>query len=277
MIYALLSILVVALSCLAMRSKKKSLKNLKVLVAGGTKGLGAALVHQLCDRMHSVTLLDVVKPSEAVYLKEFIEVDLGCERSCKQAFANFENDSFDAVVYCAGVFHMNSVLDCSETEINRVWQTNYFGALRVAKKFRAGKIFFVSSEGAILTPTAYTYPYISSKRALEDLAQMIRFERPRMKVTIVRPGAMRTDMLNQLYELGDDRDEVVGVRRMAGWFAKYWNSDPDDVAGRIVNAIESCDPPEVLNIGHNPLLRAASIFPRRIVHVLQSVALRLFI
>ena len=217
--------------------------------------------------------------------------------------ASLEIQSFivnpvDVLICSAGVFTMGAIADLEDSQITKSFQVNLFGVWRAVKAVldlqretavtsdRAAlghrpSIFIVSTEGTRLTHSPYTWPYLGSKRALEDMADTLRKEATPLcrSVTIVRPGAMRTPMLDELRKSCDNKDIdplARKTRKLAHAFAKLSSLSPEEVAGRLCRVIARIDrrlPPHELNIGFNPILGVASILPDRMVNFIQGLVL----
>ena len=178
----------------------------------------------------------------------------------------------DVVICNAGVFEFKPVLELSEEEMMTAWQSNVFGVWRTIKAATPrSKLVVISSEGAILARTPYTWPYVGTKKALEDLVACLQLEQPTLKTTIVRPGAMRTPMLDQLANLKSADPKVRFMWTVAQYCARWYSSSVDAVAAGVVEIVEEPRPPRFRNIGHNPILRLISALPE----IVTSFTLRL--
>ena len=242
-----------------------------VLVTGGSSGLGLALVNRLISRGHTVYILDIAEPPETLtgYAGNLV-VDISSPE-CSLWISMFLVDKprIDTLICNAGVFRFGSLLAMSESEIVSVFQTNVFGVMRCIKACQPNlKLYVISSEAVCLPQAACTWPYVASKRLLEDLAITLRLELTTLPtVTIVRPGAMQTPMLTGVVLKSD------AVHKLTSLLARMWSSNPDDVAMKIVDSMEWVVSPDLLHIGHNPLLMLSRVFPAGIVRWVQGICM----
>lgn len=187
------------------------------------------------------------------------------QQEIKTWLRNHKLSNIDAVVCNAGVFSFKSLLELEESEMSSLWQTNVLGVWRTIKATQpCEKIFVISSEAAILSRTPYTWPYVGTKRALEDFIECLRLEEPNLKISVIRPGAMQTTMLDELARLSSKNAKQNFVWSIAQTAAKFRSSSVVVVAEKIADLIESKNPPEYYNIGHNPVLRLVSLLPNSV-------------
>jgi len=237
---------------------------MRVAVSGGAGGLGRALARGLVDRGHSVFVIDSVF-SEISGISGFLVADLSREESEEEISRFFADQPIDVLICNAGIFKFGNLLEISTSEILRNFQVNVFGAIRCVRGCQPlRKIFFISSEGAGLPFSRSTWPYLGTKRLLEDYARTLRLETS-LSVTVVRPGAMSTGMLAGV--------EKSAIGKLTSELARYWVSSAEEVAARVIDALELRDSPEELNVGHNPILWLAKWLPARLVLWAQGIIL----
>ena len=258
--------------CMYIWSEKKRMKRKQtVVVTGGASGLGLALVRQLIARGHTVYIFDIVKPPVSLTgCAGNLVVDLAAPES-ELWITKYLSDKpeIDTLICNAGVFKFASLLTLSESEICTAFQTNVFGVIRCFKACMPSlKFYVISSEGVCLPLAACTWPYIASKRLLEDFATTLRLELHTLPtVTVVRPGAIETPMLASV-EL-----ETGAIHKLTRFLAYLWKNKPEAVALKIVDSIEMVDSPDVLHVGHNPLLFMAKVLPDRFVRLIQGMCM----
>jgi NAD(P)-dependent dehydrogenase (short-subunit alcohol dehydrogenase family) len=172
----------------------------------------------------------------------------------------------DVLVNNAGYGYMSAVEEGDDTEIRKLFDTNYFGAVDMIKAVlpemrqrRSGHIVNISSMTGLVAnpPNAY---YSSTKFALEALTEALAAEvRPLgIKVTAIEPGAFRTDwatrsMKESATPIGD-YDDNVGVRKtLIKEFADHLPGDPRKVADAVLMITSVDDPPLRLLLGRDVL------------------------
>ncbi|HEV58661.1 MAG TPA: SDR family oxidoreductase [Phycisphaerales bacterium] len=109
----------------------------------------------------------------------------------------------DVLVNNAGILVMGSFLDVTDAEAQRVWQTNYFGPVALARAVapgmiqrRRGLIINVASLAG-LVGHPFNAAYAASKHALIGFSRSIRMElRPfGVRVVSVEPGYHKTEII----------------------------------------------------------------------------------
>ncbi|MDJ0593194.1 MAG: SDR family oxidoreductase [Pleurocapsa sp. MO_226.B13] len=191
--------------------------------------------------------LDVTKPEEV-------------RAAVDRAIANFGR--IDVLVNNAGYGTMGAIEEVSDAEVRQQYETNVFGALDVMRavlpqmrKQRSGYILNLSSVGGVVSfPGAGIY--CSTKFALEGISEAMAKEVAPLgiKVTLVEPGAFRTDFngrsLVATENLINDYDEAIGSFRE--WVRDVDGKQPGNPAKAVaamIQAIESGNPPLRLPLG----------------------------
>jgi NAD(P)-dependent dehydrogenase (short-subunit alcohol dehydrogenase family) len=155
-----------------------------------------------------------------------VSVELDVTRPESVAAVAVTASDADIVVNNAGVLGATKLLESDIEEVKAVFETNYFGALRVAKAFApvladngGGALVDISS---VLSWVGGFGGYGDSKAAIWSLTNSLRIELEKQGtlVTGVHLGYTETDMTT-----GFDVPK----------------NDPRDVAGQIVDAIEHGD------------------------------------
>ncbi|MCM3697800.1 oxidoreductase [Paenibacillus macerans] len=175
----------------------------------------------------------------------------------------------DVVVNNAGYGLLGAVENASEPESERVFGVNFFGVLNVIqaalpmlREQRSGHIVNISSIAG-LAPGAGSGIYAAAKSAVIGLSESLAQEVAELgiKVTVVEPGAFRTDFLSDhsiRQSAQTIRDYEPGVYAKAGALkatAGQQKGDPAKAAAAIWEAIASTTPPLHLVLGPDALKR----------------------
>jgi NAD(P)-dependent dehydrogenase (short-subunit alcohol dehydrogenase family) len=173
-----------------------------VLITGASSGIGQACARHLARRGYQVFGTSRRPQPGAKEPFEMIPMDVTDEDSVRQGVATVlaRAGRLDAVVNNAGFGFGGSIEDTSIDEAQELFETNFFGTLRVCRAVlpnmrerRAGTIVNVSSlAGLIAQP--FVGMYCATKFAIEGATEALRIEvRPfGIHVVMIEPGDTRT-------------------------------------------------------------------------------------
>ncbi len=248
-------------------------------ITGSSKGLGRALAETLLEQGETVVLtarnpkliadlaasfpehtlavqLDVTKPQEV-------------QEAVKQAIAKFGR--IDVLVNNAGYGILGAIEEVSNEEARRQFETNFFGVLEVQRTVLpymrqqcSGHIINISSVGGFVS-YAGTGIYNGTKFAIEGISEALAQEVTPLgiKITIVEPGAFRTDFVTRSLVISDseikDYEAVIGEMRQGARdildhkLEFQEPGDPKKAALAIIQAVNSNNPPLRLALGEDAI------------------------
>ncbi len=186
---------------------------LTTVITGTSTGIGYATALHLARAGHRVfaTMRDLDKSnalhdeSEAEGLSlEFVELDVTKADSVKEAFKTIYDitDVVDILVNNAGLGGIGALEDLSMEQVEILYETNVFGALRCIKAVlpqmrtrRSGCIINISSQSGYLTYPGMTH-YSGSKHALEAATESLACEVGMfgIRVSNIQPGTIDTQI-----------------------------------------------------------------------------------
>ena len=181
----------------------------KVLVSGGTKGIGGAIVTKLLDEGYSViaTTRDKTKANILEHKNLTVEnLDLSSKDSVSEFQEKVESFKPSILINNAGVTKDNLFLRMSENDWTEVIETNLNGTYRLTKIFlkdmiknKWGRIINIGSVSGLMGNPGQTN-YASSKAALEGFSKSLAKEIGSRNITVnlVSPGFINTDMTSGL-------------------------------------------------------------------------------
>ena len=181
----------------------------KVLVSGGTKGIGGAIVTKLLDEGYSViaTTRDKTKANILEHKNLTVEnLDLSSKDSVSEFQEKLESFKPSILINNAGVTKDNLFLRMSENDWTEVIETNLNGTYRLTKIFlkdmiknKWGRIINIGSVSGLMGNPGQTN-YASSKAALEGFTKSLAKEIGSRNITVnlVSPGFINTDMTSGL-------------------------------------------------------------------------------
>ncbi|OBH10494.1 SDR family oxidoreductase [Mycobacterium sp. E1747] len=217
-----------------------NIKGSTVVVTGGQRGLGKAIVDELLDRGAAKVYATARAPKPSADPRVVsAELDV-TDADSVAALATSASDA-EIVINNAGVLGAAKLLDSDIEEVRAVFETNYFGALRVAKAF--APILAANGGGALVDVASILSwmpgagGYGDSKAALWATTNSLRIELEKQGTLVVAAHLSFTDT------------------EMASGFDAPKN-DPRQVARAIIDGIEGGDP-EVLADDDTRYVKAA--------------------
>jgi len=254
------------------------------LITGCSTGLGRALADAVLAAGHqavvtardAATVADLAQAHPDTALALSLDVTDGAQvrEAVRRAEERF--GGVDVLVNNAGYGYRAAVEEGDEADVQRLFDTNFFGAVAMVKAVlpgmrsrRAGTIVNVSSIGAQVCPAGSGY-YAAAKAALEGVSGSLRKELQPLgiQVVAVEPGGFRTDFagrsLTGAKEPIADYAETVGPRRKENDTAHGTQpGDPAKAAQAIITVVESGSAPNLLLLGTDALGTAESILDTR--------------
>ncbi len=168
----------------------------------------------------------------------------------------------DVLVNNAGFGLIGAVEECSDEQIRRNVETNFFGPLNVIRAAlpglraqRSGHIVNISAAAAISNYAGFGI-YGGAKAALELMSESLRLELASLgiKVTLVQPGPFRTVFIARGLEKA--ATQIDDYQASAGKFARFLDSmngkqpgDPAKAAEAIVRMVIEGEAPLHLPLG----------------------------
>ncbi|MBE7439740.1 MAG: SDR family oxidoreductase [Spirochaetales bacterium] len=261
------------------------------LITGASSGIGFALVFELLKRNHLV-LASMRKPDRAQASFEahpsyplfkdnlrLCKLDVTTD-SCEKTIARLvkEYGVPDIVINNAGLGVYGPFEELTDQEFRSQFETNFFGALRVARavlpgmrKEGHGKLINVSSilgQLAIPTGSAYT----ASKWAMEAWSEALRYEVAPfgVSVTLIEPGLIRTQFKKNMVIARAIEPAYAFLHKLVGRNYDRVATSPEACARRIAKVILRSKPATRYRVGYDAhfyyLLR--QILPDRFLDLL---------
>lgn len=246
-------------------------------ITGASSGLGQALAQVVLARGWRAVLaarrLEALAEPAAAHGERALAVELdvtdpgAVEKAVAAAEARFGR--IDVAVNNAGYGYLAAIEEGEDTAIRAQFETNVFGLIGVTKRIlpgmrarRSGHIVNISSLGGLVAFAATGY-YHATKFAVEALSESLAQEVAPLgiKVTIVEPGAFRTDwagrsMVEAPTVIADYAETAGRRREQTRAVSGRQPGDPARAALAIIKAVEAPEPPLRLLLGA-PALRIA--------------------
>lgn len=171
-----------------------------VVVTGASSGMGALIAKQLAEEGHTVFGASRSVTSSSAFRALAMDVtdDSSVAAALEQVMAS--EGRIDMIVHCAGISIAGSLEDTTIEEAKQLFDTNYFGAVRVTRAVlpvmrvqSGGQIMLVGSIGGLIG-LPFIGHYSASKFALDGFMQALRTEiKPfGIEATVIHPGDYKT-------------------------------------------------------------------------------------
>ena len=164
---------------------------MKVLITGGSNGIGKATAQKLHEKGYEVIVFDKEQPD---YKVDFYHGDIRDEERVKEVV---EKAEFDVLVNCAGFYELGSIEDMEKETAEKIFDTNVHGYLNFIRhsmpmlREKNGRIVNITSlAGRVSMP--FFGAYCGSKHAMESITDSLRREQDKVEVTMVEPGVIET-------------------------------------------------------------------------------------
>lgn len=183
-----------------------------VLVTGGSRGIGKAIVQKFANEGYNV-ILDYAKSDDAAFTvaKEFNNVvpykaDVSVKREVNElvSFATERFQKIDILINNAGISSTGLLQDLSEAELNRIFSVNVNGTVFCTQAVlpqmiarHEGKIINISSVWGMVG-ASNEVAYSASKAAIIGFTKALAKEvgPSNIHVNCIAPGIIMTDMVS---------------------------------------------------------------------------------
>jgi NAD(P)-dependent dehydrogenase (short-subunit alcohol dehydrogenase family) len=248
-------------------------------ITGTSKGLGRALAQTVLEQGDTVVLTarnpELIQDLAASFPENTLAVQLDVTKpeeiqaAVKQAIAKFGR--IDVLVNNAGYGILGAIEEVSNAEVRHQFETNFFGVLEVLRTVLpymrqegSGPIVNISSVGGFVG-YAGTGIYNGTKFALEGISEALAQEVTPLgiKITIVEPGAFRTEFVTRSLVIADSeiKDYEIAIGEMRQGARDILDNqlefqepgNPKKAALAIIKAVNSENPPLRLALGEDAI------------------------
>ncbi|KAI3327610.1 NAD(P)-binding protein [Xylariaceae sp. AK1471] len=174
------------------------------LVTGcGCGGIGEALVAEFTRQdIHSIATVLPTEASDHLTDKglTFFTLDVTVDKSVRdlaEAVKELTGGHLDFLVNCAGIAYTMTAIDTDVAAVQRMFDVNLFGPMRMVHAFHSmiieakGSIINIGSIGGVI-PFMYGSSYNASKAALHHWGNTLRVEMAPFGTNILKSDAHRT-------------------------------------------------------------------------------------
>ena len=241
-----------------------------VLVTGAGSGFGAECTRAFAvrgDRVVATMRNTAQHPfggDPSIEVRALDVTDAASIEACVSSVIA-DHGQIDVLVNSAGIHLLGAMEDQDEDEFRQVFETNFFGAMNVARAvlpyMRAhgqGHIISVSSIGAQVG-RVMDGAYCASKAALEIAMEAMHSEVARfgVRVSVVSPGAYRTGIGRHIPAAAPGQSPYRDLQAFRGAIVQAavdQGGDPAEVADLIVNIANNPHPGFRIVVGERALM-----------------------
>lgn len=247
-----------------------------ILIVGVNGGMGKAIANRLINENYNVFGIDLAKEIDNKKVNYF-SGDITSENDITKVYNVIAKkiEKLDAIIFVAGIYKMNSLLEISDEEMKKIIDINVLSVQRINRIFfnllkKGSKLIITTSELATLDPLPFNGIYSISKSFLEKYAFSLRMEVNNfgIKVVTVRPGAVSTSMIKASTNSMDEFVKNTNIQKAASTkFKKIVDSvesksiSPDKIARLMSKILKKKNPKYSYSINNNFGLKLLNVLP----------------
>ena len=175
-----------------------------VLLTGANGGIGKSTLLHLIEEGYEVISLDISNSNISDVPTTFIKCDITSEEDIDKAHDVIKDitNNLYAIVNTIGIFMMQSIIEGSVSDLEKIFKVNFFGIYKLNKIMfdlldKGSRIINLTSEVAKGSPQPFQGYYNLSKICLDKYSDVLRRESNYLgiKVIKIQSGSMVTSML----------------------------------------------------------------------------------
>ena len=175
-----------------------------VLLTGANGGIGKSTLLHLIEEGYEVISLDISNSNISDVPTTFIKCDITSEEDIDKAHDVIKDitNNLYAIVNTIGIFMMQSIIEGSVSDLEKIFKVNFFGIYILNKIMfdlldKGSRIINLTSEVAKGSPQPFQGYYNLSKICLDKYSDVLRRESNYLgiKVIKIQSGSMATSML----------------------------------------------------------------------------------
>ena len=229
-----------------------------VLLTGANGGIGKSTLSHLIEAGYEVISLDISNSNIVDFTTTFIKCDVTNEEDINKAYEEIKKitNKLYAVVNTVGIFMMQSIIEGSTADFEKIFNINFFGIYKLNKTMfdlldKGSRIINLTSEVAKGSPQPFQGYYNLSKICLDRYTDVLRRECNYLgiKVIKVQSGSMATPMLKTANDSFEEMANTSKRFKEPLFKLKYMmdrelkkSNDPAIIARLIVKILDKKNP-----------------------------------
>ena len=210
-----------------------------IIITGGTRGIGAAMVSAFCDAGANIILSGTKKSYDEKIAFDnyknnisYHQLDFSCDKSVKNFIRFIEDlDRVDVLINNAGINKIDSVTDISEDDWDSINTVNLKGPFLLTravsekmKKENSGKIINIASIFGVVSRQKRA-TYSSTKWGLIGFTKAVALDLSsfNIQVNAVSPGFVDTELTRQILD-------PEKIKLLAHTIPQGRLAEPDEIA-----------------------------------------------
>jgi short-subunit dehydrogenase len=220
----------------------------RILVTGGSAGIGQAVIEQLCEQGHHIIATSRNERADTATI-QWCQLDLSSEQSVR-SFCNSDiwGQPIDIVFNNAGYGLIAPIESASTESVREQFEANYFGTMTITQCAMAH--FRQQGHGTLLVNTSVggrmAFPYFgyynATKHALEASYEALWYEclESAIRIKVIEPGFTQTQFATHGMQMSGEKSPHH--EKGLAWLATSMKdgntaTPPKDVARIIVNSM----------------------------------------
>jgi len=214
-----------------------------ILIIGGTKGIGKAIVDQLIDNNKIICMSrNMTDFTHDNYIH--FQID-----STKDDFPNIEN--IDTLVYCPGSINLKPISTLSIENFREDFELNVIGAVKAIKKYlpvlKKGENPSILLFSTVATKLGMPYhaSVSASKSAIDGIVKTLGAElAPKIRVNAIAPTITNTDLASKI--LRNEKvvenmierhplKKILSAKEVSKMAKFLISNDASSISGQIIN------------------------------------------
>ena len=218
------------------------IKNKKILITGGSSGLGQSLVIKLLQQNNKIYCLSRSNVKKRNKNLKFIKCNLKQIHTIKPKLKKLiDTKTLDYIFLNAGILgKIKKINEINYKEIEEIFKINVFANKEILdflleKKIKTKLIIAISS-GAALSPKTGWFLYCSSKAAFKFLIESYAHENNNQKFINISPGLIKTKMQAQICRV--NKKKITSVKKFIKLNKTNQVPSADEVADNILKTVK---------------------------------------